>query len=105
MSQFNEEKDNFETKVSIDNDDHNVREVAFIKSEAKKNTYKEIKDKIRFLRSINSRQYSSKNLLVCDNDTTTKKEIYRIAISKSGEFVATFDTGKIFHSLLTVTEK
>uniref|UniRef100_U9SIM6 Uncharacterized protein n=1 Tax=Rhizophagus irregularis (strain DAOM 181602 / DAOM 197198 / MUCL 43194) TaxID=747089 RepID=U9SIM6_RHIID len=56
MSQYDEEKDNFETKISIDN---GVREIAFIKSDAKKNVFKEIKDINKFIKSVNNRQYST----------------------------------------------
>ncbi|RGB23908.1 hypothetical protein C1646_773828 [Rhizophagus diaphanus] len=101
MSQYDEEKDNFETKISIDN---GVREIAFIKSDAKKNVFKEIKDINKFIRSVNNRQYSSKNSLVCDNDITNKKEVYQIAISKNGNFVATFDSANLRIKILENTD-
>ncbi|POG75697.1 uncharacterized protein OCT59_015485 [Rhizophagus irregularis] len=101
MSQYDEEKDNFETKISIDN---GVREIAFIKSDAKKNVFKEIKDINKFIKSVNNRQYSSKNSLVCDNDITNKKEVYQIAISKNGKFVATFDSANLRIKILENTD-
>ncbi|CAB4387556.1 unnamed protein product [Rhizophagus irregularis] len=94
-----------ETKVSIEYEQQ-TREAIIIESEDKTNggTFDAIKN-YKIVRSIKSRKCSSKSVLSNDDDIIIKKEDFKIAISQSGRFVATFDTANLRIKILENTDR
>jgi hypothetical protein len=90
---------NIETRISVEYEQEITREI--IEIEDKYNSVSIINETVdairnyKNVRTIKSRKHSCKSVLSHDDEFNIKKENFQIAISQSGRFVATFDTGKI----------
>jgi hypothetical protein len=58
------------------------------------NIFKNVIRKIMIVNLFKNKEDSSENVDYYENDVTTKKEDYQIAICQDGKFAVTFDMGK-----------